>query len=386
MVTTSYLSHPPVLTQTATSKREFLVLILSAAFGGVVSFFAIERLMTPAVMASIKSLNRWELCVFLAMVPVFLWLIIFIHELGHLLAGWVAGMRPVFLFAGPLKLIFVGTRPKCYWNGSFSTWGGLALSLPTEGPLNRKLMAMYIAGGPLASLIFALVAWWLASYLAGLSYLLVGLFSITSGAIGIATLIPFVNDGFVSDGGQLFQLVRNKSLVEARMQTAFVVGESLSGVRPRDWSMATLKEIVDGISNPMLRVSALALIASSTEDSGNQDEALIAYEALAQQLHEGGLSAYPSAFRGDMVLPIAIFLGERLKDAESAQRWLDLGKKSVMDRYLVPFAEAACASARGDRQATHNSANEALKMIPENFQNGTLVAHRERLTKLVQMA
>ncbi len=382
---TTYLSHPPALTQTKTSKRQFLVLILSAALGGVVAFLAIERLMTPTVVANIKSLNGWETLVFFALLPVFLWLIILIHELGHLLTGWLAGMRPVFLFAGPLKVVFVGSRPTCHWNRSLSTWGGLALSLPTEGPLNRKLMAIYVVGGPLASLIFAFIAGWLASHLTGIGYLLVGLFAVTSGILAVATLIPFVHDGFVSDGGQLLQLVRNKSLVQARMQTAFVVGESLSGVRPRDWSVATLKEIVNSVSNPMLRVSALSVIASSTEDTGNDEEALIAYEALAKQLHEGGLAAYPSAFRGDMVLPIAIFLGERLKDAESAQRWLDTGRKSVMDRYLVPFAEAACAAARGDLQSTRNSANEALNLISDNLQNGTLVAHRERLTKLAQL-
>jgi hypothetical protein len=355
---------------------------IAALAGGLVTYVAIGSLMTPAVVAEIKVLNGWKAGLVLSSFPLISWLAIILHEGGHLLGGKLAGMRPLLMFAGPIKLSFDRGVPPLSWNQALSTWGGLAIAIPVRGRANRGMLAMMVSGGPATSL-FTASAGWIAAYLvADAARLPIALFAAVSTAIGFATLIPLRAGGFLSDGGQLLQIAKGSQSVEARLNLSIVIGESLSGVRPRDWSVSLVRESITGVSDPILRTSGLSMIAAAADDSNDLESAHAAYEAFAKTLHEGGLRSYPRAFRGDLVLPIAIFIAERFKDVAAAERWIEIGKRNVVEKYLPLYAEAICADARGDAQASHLYAKQAIALLPDTSRNGSVVTHRERLMRL----
>lgn len=128
-----YLSHPPSPTQTVTKKPSIWILLFSALLGGLGSYIVFSLLLTPSLIREIKSLHPLQDAAVLLSIPIAIWTAIFIHETGHLCAGMLAGMKPIFLLAGPLKVSFENSKLNIHLNKVFSTWGGLALATPREG-------------------------------------------------------------------------------------------------------------------------------------------------------------------------------------------------------------------------------------------------------------
>jgi hypothetical protein len=81
------------------------------------------------------------------------------HELGHLCAGLVVGFRFHLFAIGPLLIerkeagrIGIG------WNRVLSFYGGAVSTLPNKTDGLRRRYAIAVAGGPLASLLVAILA------------------------------------------------------------------------------------------------------------------------------------------------------------------------------------------------------------------------------------
>ena len=359
--------------------------MVTAAFvGGVVSYFAISTLLTASILKEIKSLSGWQEVLVIGSFPLAAWLAILVHEFGHLLGGRLGGMRPGFLLAGPFRISFDGKLPRISFNNMISTWGGLALSIPPTGIASRGMLSLMIAGGPLSSLLSAVLGWGAAANMVDIGRILIGLFAMISTMIAVATMIPLRAGGFDSDGAQLLQILRGSPLAEAKCLISLVIAETFSGIRPREWSVDTIHDSLGRVQDSNLRTSGLSLLAMAADDSDDIEQASDAYDRLAQHLREGGLDAYPKAFRRDLIIPIAIFVAHRMKDGEVAQRWMNLSDGSAMERYLELYAKAAIASANLDWNESQRFANQALSLMSSSGVNGAEVLHKERLMLLAQ--
>lgn len=359
-----YLSHPPSPTQTVTKKPSIWILLFSALLGGLGSYTVFSLLLTPSFIREIKSLQPLQNAAVLLSIPIAVWTAIFIHEAGHLCAGILAGMRPLFLLAGPLKVSFENSKLNIHLNKVFSTWGGLALATPREGSNRKWSLPTMIAGGPLASLILALVAGSATYQLTGWYRFPIGILAIMSLLIFIATLLPIRAGGFDSDGAQLLQLVRGSTIAKAKHKISIVVGESIAGVRPRDWSTNLLEEAIAEVSDPLTRVSAHFMLAEAAEDRDDKKKTIQAYERFAKQLHDGGLQAYPAMMRNDLIFPIVIHIVEHFRDTSLAEQWMSLCNGSTYYKYMELLAKATIAEANGDYDASRSFANEALNNLP----------------------
>ena len=375
-----YLSHPPSPTQTVTKKPSIWILLFSALLGGLGSYTVFSLLLTPSLIREIKSLHTLQDVAVLLSIPIAIWTAIFTHEAGHLCAGMLAGMKPIFLLAGPLKVSFENSKLNIHLNKVFSTWGGLALATPREGSNRKWSLPTMIAGGPLASLILALVAGIVTYQLTGWYRLPIGILAIISLLISVATLLPIRAGGFDSDGAQLLQLARGSSIAKAKHMISIVVGESIAGVRPRDWSTKLLEEAISEVSDPLMRVSAYFMLAESAEDGDDQKKTMQAYERFAKQLHEGGLQAYPAMMRNDLIFPIVIHIVEHFRDTSLAEQWMSLCNGSTYYKYMELLAKATIAEANGDHDASRSLANEALNNLPS-----THVVPPKRIERLKQL-
>ena len=82
-----------------------------------------------------------------------LYLVLLTHELGHLLFGKLAGMRPFLLITGPLKMVATQKGWQVSLNTNIALAGGLAACMPVRTETMRRDLLWLVAGGPLTSLL-----------------------------------------------------------------------------------------------------------------------------------------------------------------------------------------------------------------------------------------
>ena len=148
----------------------------------------------------------------LRLVAVFftMYMVIVIHELGHLLTGLFQGFRFQLFVAG-----FLGVRReeddsiKMFLNKDLNYFGGVAATSPTqEHPDNARKFANLLLAGPLASLGFALLCFFLLT-IADPNWRLICLMgSVGSLGIFLATTLPSRTGPFYTDRKRYQRLVR----------------------------------------------------------------------------------------------------------------------------------------------------------------------------------
>lgn len=174
-------------------------------------------------------------------------LVLLVHECGHLLGGRLVGFRFLLLIVGPLKLVREQHGIQASFNRSPGMWGGLAGSVPPNDHDLRRRMVVMAAGGPLASLVLALLtgslAWGVSHQTAcppactssstTLVWLLLLFTSATSFLIFLVTSTPSRFGGFVSDGARLLMLRHGGPAAERLCAVVAVQAAALAGQRPR---------------------------------------------------------------------------------------------------------------------------------------------------------
>jgi Peptidase family M50 len=155
------------------------------------------------------------------------------HEIGHLVAGKLAGMKAGGIVVGGLMLLRSGDRWRFHFDYRRLLSGGLAKSLPTRGDFNRARYAWMVAGGPLATILLATVsgiALWRsgsgAGWLSSLWWINLILFG--------GTLLPAAGPN-KSDGARLWMLLRSEEETRSWIALHHVMAEEAVGVLPRAW-------------------------------------------------------------------------------------------------------------------------------------------------------
>lgn len=137
------------------------------------------------------------------------YLSLIIHELGHVLAGTLAGFRSVACGIGTAqpfaRVRIAGVR----FYLARPILRGMTWALPRRLSPDRKALAILSAGGPLANLATGLVAWVVSRPLVDGTF--VRLFVLCSLMMGIGNLVPFYSSisGVPTDGLTIVHCIRN---------------------------------------------------------------------------------------------------------------------------------------------------------------------------------
>lgn len=381
-----WLAAPPDAAQ-AKRPTPWWAMIASALLGGALSYVVITMALDAELLRALVAMPPLQAAGFAAVALVLVWLALLAHEAGHLWGGVWGDLRPVLLLGGPLRLSFEGRAMRVGYNPELSTWGGLAVAVPQGEEVGRRAVALMVAGGPCASLLLALTAWWMPAD----GVMVRGWWSflaLISGAIAVGTLLPMSLGGYVSDGRQLLQVWRGSPDSVHRLQLAALMGQAMAGLRPGQWPVRTLQTVVEHAQDPILRTSALLMWAQGEDDAhatpiiNDQHPALRAFEALALDLHHGGLAHYPTAFRPALCLPVATFLGQRVGDAAAAGAWLKAAEGGIAEPWERLHANAALAWAEGDPLKARALADQALQALGGQRVDGTRAMARDRLRML----
>jgi hypothetical protein len=247
------------------------------------------------------------------------------HELGHLLAGLAARFRPWLVVVAPFRVYRHKTGYRWGLNRPLFRPVGLVAAVPLDDRHLRRRLALFIAGGPAASLLLAAAclagallvddlaprpprtvpAWWLAS--AAFANLC---------SFGFA-LLPARSHGMPTDGAQLLDLMVGGARADRHVLVALLSGASARGVRPRDWDAAQLGRLLETRDGSEDDAATNLLGYYHALDSGQVDRAGELLELALKQR-----KAYPALLR-PQVFAEAAFFGARYRgDVSEARFWL----------------------------------------------------------------
>jgi hypothetical protein len=283
-----------------------------------------------------------------------------VHEVGHLIGGWLVGFRFSFVTVGPLKIAREGGKIRLGFLNARSLPPGMAASRPTDSRDLRRRMVIMIAGGPAASLLLALLS--LEGILL-LGHTWLGIESLAttiySFVFFILTIVPCHSRGMASDGAQLLVLARGGAAAERHCAIAALAGMSVAGTRGRDLP-AELVKAATGLPDGSGRDAVGAMLAyywsldreEIAGAGGYLDRALAAREK------------YPVVSRPALYREAAYFFARHRGDAPAARAFLKESTGGLMvRRHNVLRAEAAVLLAEGNYEASLQRASEGLATL-----------------------
>lgn len=320
------------------------------------------------------ALNAFDLL----LLPATFFVVILLHELGHLAGGFARGMRFMLLIVGPLRLRRTVSGLRLDWFLRGDTFGGLAAAMPhPQRPARGQLLALCL-GGPLVSLLLAVLALWLSEITEGrwsAHLLILGGMSAT---IFLATAIPMRAGGFLSDGRQALELLRGGSAVEQRAMLTAAYAQSLSGVRPRDRDPAPLERALALRGEEPMRDVAAALMAYQC--ALDRRDLAAAGEWIDRVA--AGHDDYPPGFRQALACDIAYFSARYRRDPATAAAWYARAKGGVVEPSQRALTEAAIALAGGDALLALQAIGRAEKRLGDSSEAGSIPFLQDELSSL----
>lgn len=230
--------------------------------------------------------------------------VVFIHELGHIVAGYFCGMMLTGVIAGPLHF----TQSNGKWNVKFERHllGAVAAGvrmIPCSPNRNRGGKIFQIAAGPLASLLSGLVfLYWAAtipSSQPGILWDFCSWTGILSLNIFILNIIPLRSQAFYSDGAKIYQALTHSVLDDYYWILSFNNSIGVTANRPRDYDLDALRRVLDSEVGRPLRVvfglmeSECLLERGLVEESADAvRKAQAAYEEQTETLTAGSICSF----------------------------------------------------------------------------------------------
>jgi len=300
-----------------------------------------------------------------------------IHEIGHVIAGKLNGLKFRFIVIGPLFIQSKNGRLRIYRNIHARSVGGLTgMVVPDTHNLRRRLM-LYVAGGPATNLLFAIIA--AAGTLAfahSTGNLLPVIFlsaSLLSFATFMISILPARTKGLTSDGQRIVDLLRNNPRA-ARWSAIIAIGAMYErGQRPRDWNPYLVQQVTLSPDEALDYLTGLSLGYYYQLDSGQVDAAGMWLDKIA-----GKLNHLAGVFRASFQLELAYFTALHRRDAAKGRLWLNQAAGRVdIARITRLRAEAAVLLAEGKSQECLTKATEGLAALDLVQNMGLKVLERD---------
>ncbi len=370
--------YPQTLSATAAARspRRWRPILASMAAGGIVG----------AALASAGVLVGRELAApgwFLAGLLLGLWPNVVLHEAGHLLAGMAAGMRPLALGIGPFRYERTLAGWRAYRGGRLQGASGFASLLPDgDAGAGRGAQVLMLAGGPLANLLVAAACFIAArtfDVTAGAAAFMWGVGGIAL-VLGVANLVPFtLAAGWRSDGRNLLDLLRRAPDADLHLALQRIIGLSLAGQRPRDWSATALPAATPDLPPTTLATSGHLLCLSRAMDCDDAEAAHAHARWLARHW-----TTVPTGQRAGIATQMAAFAAVIARDVGLAMAWRPLCEGGLLD--LSPYrawldAELAFLRSDPDLPELIRKARALLSRVHDAGSARVLEDHLDRLQR-----
>lgn len=167
----------------------------------IILFFILIKLSNVIEFAKNTKVETQEDKIILIVgVIIIMHFVLLIHELGHVIMGLLQGFRFELLVVGLLGIKREEEKIKIYLNKNFGYYGGLGLTVPKyDSSDNLRKFANVILAGPIASIVFAVICFFVVNYLANPYGVIVFAAGLASFGIFLATTIPSRSGMFYTD-------------------------------------------------------------------------------------------------------------------------------------------------------------------------------------------
>lgn len=167
----------------------------------IILFFILIKLSNVIEFAKNTKVETQEDKIILIVgVIIIMHFVLLIHEMGHVIMGLLQGFRFELLVVGLLGIKREEEKIKIYLNKNFGYYGGLGLTVPKDDSSdNLRKFANVILAGPIASIVFAVICFFVVNYLANPYGVIVFAAGLASFGIFLATTIPSRSGMFYTD-------------------------------------------------------------------------------------------------------------------------------------------------------------------------------------------
>jgi hypothetical protein len=267
------------------------------------------------------------------------YLMLALHELGHVAAGLCVGFRCRSLRIGPL--LFSRPFRVSLYRGPGAVVNGVAELIPVAtDKLAWRGVAM-VLGGPLANFLSAIAVFLLPLPIT----LFTGLFIAFSIANGMNDLFPFESRLGVSDGSRIGMLLRQPERGERFLALLHLGGEINDGVLPESLSADFLAKAIAVRDDSADTVKAYAIAFWAAFHQHKDSEAAQRLETcLAYSSH-----ATP-VLREALMSEAAVFQARRRKRVDLADQWLAEIPVRTQHPWFRSRAEAAILGGQRGRR------------------------------------
>jgi hypothetical protein len=300
-----------------------------------------------------------------------------VHELGHVVTGYLVGLRVARVHLGPLEIRDYGRpRVRLVW----SLQAGVVL-VPFDrtaalGPLRWGLIAS-TAAGPLAGLASGAAVIALAGGLR-----LADPFSVAQAVgqmsliLGLLNLLPLRSGEQLADGRRIFSLLLRNRECGHILAATLMLGEALSGRRPREWDPGLLAVMERSPNDVFARLCLYeaAIDRAEIEEAGRHLDAAV---ALRKEKW--------TAADAILFLEAAYYAARHRSDARAARALLGLAQGGGVVDYMRARAEAAVLCAEGRALAGRQRAVAGLVAL-ERVRRRDEDPCREQLEELARGA
>lgn len=304
-----------------------------------------------------------------------------VHELGHVVGGWLVGHHFVALSIGPLVLR-ANERRLCVKLARTWQLSGVAATAPmTDHHLIQRDM-FSVASGPAFSLLLASTAYMVYPHIhtggriGGINYFFRELMKLSiwvSLWLGVTSLIPryMKKPGILTDGGRLMMLSRGGPEALRWSLMRRIHGAILSGVRPRDWNPEWIRQITDLDEPDASHVSAIYFGYLWALDRTDYAQAGAFLDQGRELLNKGSLEYH------SYLLQAVFFEALYRRNAKQARAWFDEAKNAPVMRSTLRRAEASVLLVEEHYEAARLCALEGLQAAKDEGEHDTALGQLE---------
>ncbi len=340
-----------------------------------------------ATGTSSSTLPAWvKISLIGLLIPAF-FVAIGVHEGGHAVAGVKVGFDFKMYVVGPFMWEKDTTGWRFKWNRNVNTAGGMVMCLPTDTQDLPRRFSIFAAGGPLASLLLAVLAYGIyamgfkGSPKGDIANEIMGSFFLFTAFLSmfffITTAIPLHVGGFYSDGARIIRLLRGGDRAQFDSLLLKFVTQSSSGIRPK---LLNINEIEEGLAigqriNEPFTVYLHSYLYQAALDKGEVEKAekhLLDYIGEADNI--------PDGIRNMVWLEATFFYAYAKKDLAEAEKYLNQYQASpIIPKAQIFATEAAIETLKNNREVALSKIEAAEKEIPNMIDKGVGVALKEKL-------
>jgi tetratricopeptide (TPR) repeat protein len=304
--------------------------ILGSAVGVILAYIFVKRKSISVLNLPADNIKPYHWIAVIVLFFIVFYIHLALHELGHLIAGYLVKFKLFSYKIGPFGWYREGDKIKHGKDKSLG-YGSRCSMLPVNTNNIYPKLAVYSLGGITLNIILSIVFFLGSVYIAPkYDNFFVSVFFILGWGMGafvvIYNIIPFSNKGFKTDGLLALSVMTKSPDDMAQLATVLVSNQLAAGIRPKDVDLSFFQ------NNGYLQDNDVSGIVMNYYrfyhflDLGDKDKAMDAIRSI-----ENNIELYPEYYRAEMLYNVLYAYCTIETDKDKAEDIFKKVKESLLE-------------------------------------------------------